>query len=280
MIRDITLGQYYPGQSFVHKLDSRVKIFATFVYLVMIFFVKDFVGYAFITCVLTGVIAVSGVPVKFLARGMRPILFILLFTFVINLITAKGTVLARLGPVAVTDRGLQQAVYIAVRLILLIFGTALLTYTTKPVALTDGFEAVMSPLSRIGVPSHEIAMMMSIALRFIPTLLNEADRTMKAQQARGADFESGNLIRRAKSMLPLFIPLFVNAFRIAVDLAMAMEARCYHGGKGRTRLYPMKFSGRDYFAFALIILFAAAVIVQSRGLLPVPQVWPVSQEGI
>lgn len=280
MIRDITLGQYYPGRSIIHKLDPRVKIFATFIYLIMIFFVKDFVGYAFITCVLAAVITVSGVPLKFIARGMRPILLVLVLTFVINLITAKGTILVRLGPVSVTDRGLQQAVFIAVRLILLVFGTALLTYTTKPVALTDGFEAFMSPLARIGVPSHEIAMMMSIALRFIPTLLKEADRTMKAQQARGADFESGHLIHRAKSMLPLFIPLFINAFRIAFDLAMAMEARCYQGGKGRTRLYPMKFSRRDYLACALIVLFAAAVIVQSRGLLPIPQIWPVSQEQI
>ena len=275
MLRDITLGQYYPVNSPVHRLDPRVKIIAVFVYLVLIFIVRDFVGYALITCALAAVTVVSRVPVRFMARGMRPILFILLFTFIINLITFQGTVLLRLGPVTVTDTGLQQAVFIALRLVLLIFGTSLLTYTTKPVGLTDGFESVMSPLSRIGVPTHEIAMMMSIALRFIPTLLSEADKTMKAQQARGADFESGNLIHRAKSMLPLLIPLFVNAFRMAADLAMAMEARCYHGGKGRTRLYPMKFLAGDYAAFAMIILFSALIIVQSRGLLPIPQVWPV-----
>lgn len=275
MLRDITLGQYYQNDSFIHRLDPRVKIFATLAYLVMIFFVKDFVGYAFVTCVLAVVTAVSGVPVKFMARGMKPIMFILLFTFVINLLMYDGTVLVRLGPLKITDSGLHQAVFIAVRLILLIFGTSLLTYTTKPVALTDGFESVMKPLSHFGVPAHEIAMMMSIALRFIPTLIGEADKTMKAQQARGADFESGNLIHRAKSMLPLFIPLFVNAFRMAMDLAMAMEARCYHGGKGRTRLHPMKMAGRDYLAAVLILIFIIAVIVQSRGWLPLPMVWPV-----
>ena len=273
MLRDITLGQYYPVDSVIHRLDPRVKIIAVFTWLVLIFFIRDFTGYIFVTAVLAVVTAVSRVPVRFMARGMRPILFILLFTFVINLITYPGTVLARLGPVTITDTGLQQAVFIAIRLILLIFGTSLLTYTTKPVGLTDGFEAILSPLSRIGVPSHEIAMMMSIALRFIPTLLSEADKTMKAQQARGADFESGGLIHRARSMMPLLIPLFVNAFRMAADLAMAMEARCYHGGKGRTRLHPMKFAARDYAACALLILFTVLVIVQSRGLLPLPQIW-------
>ncbi len=275
MLRDITLGQYYPKNSVVHRLDPRVKIFATFMYLVLIFCVRDFVGYALVTCALAAVTAVSRIPVKFMARGMRPIMFILLFTFVINLMTGDGTILMRIGPLKITDTGVQQAVFIAVRLVLLIFGTSLLTYTTRPVALTDGLEAVMSPLTKIRVPAHEIAMMMSIALRFIPTLLNETDRTMKAQQARGADFESGNLLRRAKNMLPLFIPLFINAFRMAVDLAMAMEARCYHGGKGRTRLHPMKFAGRDYLACALTVLFAVLVIAHARGLLPVPQVWPV-----
>ena len=217
MLRDITLGQYYPVDSVIHRLDPRVKIIAVFTWLVLIFFIRDFTGYIFVTAVLAVVTAVSRVPVRFMARGMRPILFILLFTFVINLITYPGTVLARLGPVTITDTGLQQAVFIAIRLILLIFGTSLLTYTTKPVGLTDGFEAILSPLSRIGVPSHEIAMMMSIALRFIPTLLSEADKTMKAQQARGADFESGGLIHRARSMMPLLIPLFVNAFRWIVS---------------------------------------------------------------
>lgn len=275
MIRDITLGQYYAVDSVIHRLDPRVKIVATFVYLVLIFFVRDFTGYLLITGVLAAVTAASKVPPRFMARGMKPVLFILVFTFLINLFMYRGTVLLSLGPLHITDNGLKQAVFIAVRLILLIFGTSLLTYTTKPMALTDGIESLLRPLERIRVPAHEIAMMMSIALRFIPTLLEEADKIMKAQQARGADFESGNLLQRAKSLIPLLIPLFVNAFRIAMDLAMAMEARCYHGGRGRTRLHPMKYRRRDYIAYGLLLLFAAAVIVQSRGILPIPMIWAV-----
>lgn len=274
MLRDITLGQYYPSETIIHRLDPRVKIAATFLYLILIFVVRDFIGYAFVAAVLAAVTAVSRVPVKFMARGMKPIMFILVFTFIINLLVYKGTVLVSLGAITITDNGLKQAVFIAVRLVLLIFGTSLLTYTTKPMQLTDGFESIMRPLSRIGVPSHEIAMMMSIALRFIPVLLEEADKIMKAQQARGADFESGNLMKRAKSLIPLFIPLFVNAFRMAIDLAMAMEARCYHGGEGRTSLHPMKLRGRDYAAIALTLLFAAAVIVQASGLTGLPMLWP------
>lgn len=275
MIRDITLGQYYNADSVVHRLDPRVKIIAAFVFLIMIFFIRDFVGYLFVGAVLAAVIAVSKVPLKFIARGMRPIMFILIFTFVINMFMYRGTVLVHLGPLSITDNGLRQAVFIALRLILLIFGTSLLTYTTRPMALTDGIESLLSPLRRIGVPAHEIAMMMSIALRFIPTLLEETDKIMKAQQARGADFESGNLFQRAKSLIPILIPLFINAFRIAMDLAMAMEARCYRGGEGRTRLHPMKYRNSDFLAYALLLLFAVAVVVQSRGLLPIPMLWEV-----
>ncbi|MBR2778625.1 MAG: energy-coupling factor transporter transmembrane protein EcfT [Firmicutes bacterium] len=275
MIRDITLGQYYDADSVIHRLDPRVKIVAAFVYLVMIFFVRDFIGYLFVGAVLAAVIIASGVPLRFIARGMRPIMFILLFTFLINIFMYRGAVLVRLGPLSITDNGLKQAVFIALRLVLLIFGTSLLTYTTKPMALTDGIESLLRPLRRIGVPAHEIAMMMSIALRFIPTLLEETDKIMKAQQARGADFESGNLFQRAKSLIPLLIPLFVNAFRIAMDLAMAMEARCYRGGEGRTRLHPMKYRRSDAAAYVLLILFAVLVIVQSRGLLPIPMLWEV-----
>ena len=275
MIRDITLGQYYAADSVIHRLDPRVKILAALVYLVMIFFVRDFVGYLLVTAVLAAVTAASRVPPRFMARGMRPVMFILVFTFLINLFMYRGTVLVSLGPLHITDSGLKQAVFIAVRLILLIFGTSLLTYTTKPMALTDGIESLLRPLEKIRVPAHEIAMMMSIALRFIPTLLEEADKIMKAQQARGADFESGNLIQRAKSLIPLLIPLFVNAFRIAMDLAMAMEARCYHGGKGRTRLHPMKYQRRDYIAYGILVLFVILILVQSRGLLPLPVIWEV-----
>ncbi len=275
MIRDITLGQYYNADSVIHRLDPRVKIITAFVYLIMIFFVRDLIGYLFVTAVLAVVIAASKVPVRFIARGMRPILFILLFTFLINIFMYRGTVLLHLGPLSITDNGLKQAVFIAMRLILLIFGTSLLTYTTKPMALTDGIESLLRPLGKIGVPAHEIAMMMSIALRFIPTLLEETDKIMKAQQARGADFESGNLFQRAKSLIPILIPLFINAFRIAMDLAMAMESRCYQGGRGRTRLHPMKYGRRDYIAYGLLLLFAVFVVLQSRGWLPVPMFWEV-----
>lgn len=261
MIRDITLGQYYAKDSVIHRLDPRVKIAGTFVYLVMIFLVKDFIGFGFVTLCLAGVVALSRVPVKFIVKGMKPILFILIFTFCINIFLYRGTVIWQLGFLKITEEGLQQAVFIAVRLLLLIFGTSLLTYTTKPMALTDGFEAVLWPFTKLGVPAHEIAMMMSIALRFIPTLLEETDKIMKAQQARGADFESGNLLHRAKALIPILIPLFVGAFRIAQDLAMAMESRCYRGGEGRTRLHPMKYRRADRIAYVVILLFAAAIIL-------------------
>ncbi|MCI8285540.1 MAG: energy-coupling factor transporter transmembrane protein EcfT [Firmicutes bacterium] len=273
MIRDITLGQYYTGKSVVHRLDPRLKIIGTFVYLIMLFFIKDFIGYAAVAVCLAAVTAASRVPVKFIIKGMKPILFILIFTFIINIFLYDGTILWQWKFLTITDEGIHQAVFIAVRLILLIFGTSLLTYTTKPMELTDGFEAILRPLSRFGVPSHEIATMMSIALRFIPTLLLEADKIMKAQQARGADFESGNLVRRAKSMIPLLVPLFISAFRIAQDLASAMEARCYRGGEGRTRLHPMKYHMRDAVGYVILTAFAVFIFVQSRGILPIPMIW-------
>ena len=260
MIRDITLGQYYPVESVIHRLDPRVKIIGTFIYLIMLFFVKSFLGFLFVAAVLAMVIAASKVKPSFIARGLKPIFFILVFTFIINMFMYKGTVLFSLGPLSVTDTGLSFATFLAVRLILLIFGTSLLTYTTKPMQLTDGFEAILRPFSKIGIPAHEIALMMSIALRFIPTLLDETDKIMKAQQARGADFETGNIFHRVKSMLPLLVPLFISAFRIAQDLAMAMEARCYAGGVGRTRLNPMKYSRRDFAAYVLIIVYAICII--------------------
>jgi energy-coupling factor transport system permease protein len=261
MIRDITLGQYYAKDSVIHRLDPRVKILGTFVYLVMLFLVKDFIGFVFVMICLGAVIAASKVPVKFIIKGMKPILFILVFTFCINIFLYKGTIIWQLGFLKITREGLHQAVFIAVRLAMLIFGTSLLTYTTKPMALTDGFESVLRPFARLGLPAHEIAMMMSIALRFIPTLLEETDKIMKAQQSRGADFESGNLIRRAKALIPILIPLFVSAFRIAQELAMAMESRCYRGGEGRTRLHNMKYEKRDIAGYILIAAFAVVIIV-------------------
>lgn len=261
MIRDITLGQYYAKDSVIHRLDPRVKITGTFAYLVLLFLIKDFIGFGFVVLCLAGLIAASGVPFKFIMRGMKPIMFILVFTFCINIFLYKGTIIWQLGFLTITKEGLRQAVFIAARLALLIFGTSLLTYTTKPMALTDGFEAILRPFARVGLPAHEIAMMMSIALRFIPTLLEETDKIMKAQQARGADFESGNLLQRAKALIPILIPLFVSAFRIAQDLAMAMEARCYRGGDGRTRLHPMKYEKRDFAGYAVIAAFAAVILL-------------------
>ena len=262
MLRDITLGQYYPKDSVIHRLDARTKIIAVIVYIILLFLIRDFFGYAVAAVFVGAVIAVSGVPFRFILRGMKPIAVILIITFIINMFMYPGTILVSAGPLKITEQGVRQAFFMAFRLLMLVFGTSLLTYTTKPMQLTDGFESLLSPLSRFGFPAHEIAIMMSIALRFIPMLIQEADKIMKAQQARGADFESGNLIQRMKSLIPLLIPLFIGAFRIAQDLAMAIEARCYRGGEGRTRLHVMKLQRCDAGAAAALILFAAAVIAE------------------
>lgn len=264
MIRDITLGQYYPGESWVHKLDPRVKIIATLLFIIELFIVNDFIGFAISAVVLTVLIAVSGVPLSFILRGLKPILIILLFTFALNIFMISGEVIWSWWILKITKEGIRTAVFMAIRLILLIIGSSMLTLCTRPLSLTDGIERLLSPFKAIGLPAHEIAMMMTIALRFIPTLLDETDKIMKAQQARGADFESGSLLQRVKSLIPILVPLFVSAFRIANDLAMAMEARCYRGGKHRTRMHEMKFAGRDYAAFALQALFLAVIIVCNR----------------
>jgi energy-coupling factor transport system permease protein len=264
MIRDITLGQYYPADSPIHRLDPRVKITATLLFIIELFIVDNFIGFAICAAVLGIVIAVSTVPLKFIMRGMKPILFILFFTFALNIFMVKGEVIWELGFLHITKEGIKIAVFMAVRLVLLITESSMLTLTTKPLNLTDGMERMLSPFAKLGFPAHEIAMMMTIALRFIPTLLEETDKIMKAQQARGADFESGNIIRRAKALIPVLVPLFVSAFRIAQDLAMAMEARCYRGGSGRTRLHEMKLRGRDFAAFLLEAAFLALIILEAR----------------
>ncbi|MBQ1825335.1 MAG: energy-coupling factor transporter transmembrane protein EcfT [Firmicutes bacterium] len=264
MIRDITLGQYYPADSPIHRLDPRVKITATLLFIIELFIVDNFIGFAICAAVLGIVIAVSTVPLKFIMRGMKPILFILFFTFALNIFMVKGEVIWEMGFLHITKEGIKIAVFMAVRLVLLITGSSMLTLTTKPLNLTDGMERMLSPFAKLGFPAHEIAMMMTIALRFIPTLLEETDKIMKAQQARGADFESGNIIRRAKALIPVLVPLFVSAFRIAQDLAMAMEARCYRGGSGRTRLHEMKLRGRDFAAFLLEAAFLALIILEAR----------------
>lgn len=263
MIRDITLGQYYPGDSVIHRLDARVKIVATLLFIVELFIVDNFIGFIIAAGALAAVILASKVPFSYIVRGLKPIFVILCFTFVLNMFMVDGRVLVRIGFLKITEEGLRLAVFMAVRLILLLLGSSMLTLCTRPLSLTDGIERLLSPLKKIGVPAHEIAMMMTIALRFIPTLLEETDKIMKAQQARGADFESGNIIQRAKSLVPILVPLFVSAFRIAQDLAMAMEARCYRGGEHRTRLHELKLKQLDYGAIVAMILFLAVIIAES-----------------
>ncbi len=264
MIRDITLGQYYPSNSPIHRLDPRVKIIATLLFIIELFIVDNFIGFGICAAVLLTVIAISRVPLSFIMRGLKPIIFILFFTFALNIFMVKGEVIWEWHFLHITREGIRIAVFMAIRLILLIIGSSLLTLATKPLSLTDGIERLLSPFSKIGFPSHEIAMMMTIALRFIPTLLEETDKIMKAQQARGADFESGGLLKRAKALIPVLVPLFVSAFRIAQDLAMAMEARCYRGGENRTRMNEMKLKTKDYVTFLLEAVFLALIIVEAR----------------
>ena len=262
MLRDITLGQYYPGDSVIHKMDPRFKIVATLVYIVGLFLVTRFVGFVFPLAVLAASIAISRVPLNFILRGMKPVILILVCTFIINLFMIDGgKVLVDFGFTDITEQGLKSAVFLASRLIMLIIASSLLTYTTKPVMLTDGMESLLKPMKLIGLPAHELAMMMSIALRFIPTLLEETDKIMKAQMARGADFETGSLMNRLKGLVPILIPLFISALRRAEDLAMAMEARCYKGGEGRTRLHTLKFSGRDWVGTAVMAAMIAGIIL-------------------
>lgn len=262
MIRDITLGQYYPGSSWVHRLDPRTKIIATLVYVAAIFVVPDFIGFAIAFLALAAVIAISGVPLKFLLRGLKPVFFIIALTFILNLFMIPGDVLVKWGFLTITEQGLHTAVFMGIRLVLLIIGASMLTLTTKPINLTDGIESLLKPFERVGLPAHDLAMMMTIALRFIPTLLEETDKIMKAQQARGADFETGNIIRRAMSLIPILVPLFISAFRIAQDLAMAMESRCYGGSGKRTRMNAVKLGGNDAVGFMLTAAFLAVIILE------------------
>lgn len=268
MIRDITLGQYYPEQSVIHRLDARTKILGTLLYIIEIFLVNSFAGFGLVILALGVLIGISRVPVRFIFKGLKAVVFIIMLTFVLNLFMFDGTVLWHWKFLTITYEGLYRSCFMALRLILLIIGTSMLTLTTKPMELTDGLEKLLKPFNRFGLPSHEIALMMSIALRFIPTLLEETDKIMKAQQARGADFESGNLIQRVKNMIPILIPLFVGSFRIAQDLALAMEARCYHVGVGRTRMKEIVFSRRDGVAGVLLAVFLG-IVIASRWM-PLP----------
>lgn len=261
MIRDITIGQYYPAESIIHRLDARLKLVATFVFIVTLFMVNTFVGYVFVILAMAAVIHASKVPVKFMLRGLKSILIIILFTAFINLFMTNGEhILWSMGFLTLTQEGLIMAIKMCVRLVLLIMGSSLLTLTTTPIQLTDAIEYILRPLKKIGVPAHEIAMMMTIALRFIPTLLDETDKIMKAQQARGADFDTGNLFQKAKSLIPILVPLFISAFRRAEELAMAMEARCYHGDENRTRMNTMKMAKRDSVAGVVLLLYIGVII--------------------
>ena len=260
MIRDITIGQYYPTDSLLHRLDPRVKFTGTIVYIVSLFLCRSW-GYVFAALFLMCMILLSKVPFKYMIRGLRAILFILLFTMVLNIFLTPGTILWQWKIFKITEEGLRTAIVMAVRLILLILGASVMTLTTTPNKLTGAMESLFRPLSKIGVPVHEIAMMMSIALRFIPILMEETDKIMKAQIARGADFESRNLIKKMKSLVPLLVPLFISAFRRANDLAMAMEARCYRGGDGRTKMKPLVYKGSDRVAYLVLLAFFAVCIL-------------------
>lgn len=271
MIRDITIGQFYPADSVLHKLDPRVKLFATVIYIVALFSFKGIVGLALVTGFLFAVIKISKVPFKFMVKGLKAIIVLLLITSIFNLLGTSGDIVFwKWGSLQITDKGIINSIIMTIRLVYLILGTSLMTLTTTPNQLTSGLETALAPLNKIHVPVHSIAMMMSIALRFIPILIEETDKIMKAQMARGADFESGGLVQKAKAMVPLLVPLFVSAFRRAEDLAMAMEARCYNGGEGRTKMKPLHYEGRDRLSYVVLILFLIAVIVAAK-LVPFPQ---------
>ncbi len=263
MLKDITMGQYYPSDSMIHRLDPRMKILLTVLMIVAVFMVHTLVGYAVILAFVYMTTRLAKIPFRLLMKGLKPLRFILILTFLLNLFFSNGAkVLLHWGIITITAEGLNQAVHYSLRLMFLVIGTSLLTLTTSPVSLADGLELILSPLKKIHFPAHELAMMMTIALRFIPTLLEETDKIMKAQMARGADFESGNLFKRAKAMVPLLVPLFVSAFRRAGDLAMAMEARCYHGGENRTRLRVLKITRNDYLALACTLGLIGLIVLE------------------
>lgn len=261
MIRDITIGQYYPAPSVIHRLDPRVKLVGTLVFIIMIFCINNLAGYVAATAALACLVKISKVPLKYILKGLKAIFFILIFTAVLNLFLTPGMPVFEWKFIHITREGILMALKMAVRLTYLIIGSSIMTLTTTPNHLTDGLEKGLGSLKKIHVPVHEIAMMMSIALRFIPILMEETDKIMKAQQARCADFESGNVFQRAKSLVPVLVPLFISSFRRANDLAMAMEARCYNGGEGRTKMKPLKYYRRDYIGYVLILLYIVLLIL-------------------
>ncbi|CEJ72187.1 energy-coupling factor transporter transmembrane component T family protein [Paraclostridium sordellii] len=261
MLKDITIGQYYPTSSIIHKLDARVKLVATFIFMVSLFIINKFWPYLIVVGCLLSVIKLSKIPRKFIVKGLKPLKWIIIFTFIINIFFIPGDPIWSFGFIKITEQGISQAIFMGLRLIFLVVGTSLLTLTTSPIELTDGIERLLKPLRKIGFPVHELAMMMTIALRFIPTLLDETDKIMKAQMSRGADFESKNIINRAKNLVPLLIPLFISAFRRADELAMAMEARCYRGGYNRTKMKEVIMTKADYIAYAIQFIYLGVILV-------------------
>ena len=261
MLKDITLGQYFPGKTVVHRLDPRTKLILVIVYIVALFSAKGIVSYSLMVGTLCGIIAASKINPKIILRSLKPLLFIIALTGILNLFYTQGEPLVSFWIFTITKEGVRSAIFMVLRISLLIAGTFMLTYTTSPIALTDGLEMLMNPLKKIKVPVHELSMMMCIALRFIPTLIEETDKIMSAQKARGADFETGSLLQRAKALIPILVPLFISSFRRADELAVAMECRCYHGGDGRTRMKQLNYTGKDYIALVGGVVILAAVIV-------------------
>ena len=268
MLKDITLGQYFPGNSLIHRLDPRTKLIALVAYIVALFSAGNWLSYGLMFLFLAICIGISQIPVKAFIRGMKPLLLILIFTGILNLFFTPGeTVLVSFWKITVTLEGVTRAIFMMLRILLLISGTFLLTYTTSPISLTDGLESLLSPLKKLRLPVHELSMMMCIALRFIPTLIEETDKIMSAQKARGADFENGKLMERVKALVPILVPLFISAFRRADELATAMECRCYHGGDGRTKMKLLRYRRVDFLSFgALLLLLAAVVVMANFGL--------------
>ena len=266
MLKDITIGQYFPGTSPIHRMDPRGKIIFMAIYIVELFLAGNLQAMAVSIVFILLCYKIAGIPIKMMLKSIKPVLMLIVFTGVLNMLFVDGNVLFQFGFIRITDQGVFYAVVMAVRIVCLIAGTTLLTYTTSPIVLTDGLERLMEPLNKLHVPVHEISMMMTIALRFIPTLIEETDRIIKAQTARGADFDSGSLLQRAKNMLPILIPLFISAFRRADELAIAMEARCYRGGEGRTRMHELVYKTGDFIALAIIVLLIAVLAVMRWGL--------------
>jgi energy-coupling factor transport system permease protein len=261
MLKDITLGQFFPGNSVIHRLDPRTKLVMLIVYIVALFVAVNWISYAVMALFLISCVAISRIPPKNIVRGMKPLIVILIFTGILNIFFTSGThVLVSFWGLQITLEGLERAFFMVIRILMLITGTFLLTYTTSPIALTDGLESLLGPLKVIKVPVHELSMMMCIALRFIPTLIEETDKIMSAQKARGADFETGKLMERVKALIPILVPLFISAFRRADELATAMECRCYHGGEGRTKMKLLRYMRRDYLTYGVGVLLLAAII--------------------